>query len=444
MTVNDLGLEFFIEGTRSRSMKSLWPKTGLLTMALDPYFKGELYNVKVVPISISYEMPLEEQLFVYELLGVPKPKESTSGFFKAITVLKDKKYGRVFFDFGKPIDLNEYFGNKLNKFKYSSEPAHIQNLNSDDMQLVTNLAHHVVREQQKMIVLMIFNLMALVYTEQVFIGMAKKQTVLDLAKRVLRVKSILEAFGAIVSVNRNNVVDEIHSAVSLHSNIMKIINGRVELKNLTLASVHTYSEKSLKSGYLLNSHLLSVAASVLSLQLYNNPTLFWLAEPAMVVLVLLKGNPLKEDELKRAVRKLRQIFVYEFVMHPDFESKDFDETLKKLIEQNIVLKDCENRLECNMKCDCIYFLLSAISPFLSSFLYATCILLEHFCHRSFTEKEIFQKIQSSFENEIMKEQNFSIHPYSLCLESITTTLLSLCSQGCVTKEKRYFNTESIN
>lgn len=71
-----MGLEFFVEGTRSRTMKSLWPKTGLLSMALEPFFKGEVYNLKVVPVSISYEKPLEEQLFVYELLGVPKPKVS--------------------------------------------------------------------------------------------------------------------------------------------------------------------------------------------------------------------------------------------------------------------------------------------------------------------------------------------------------------------------------
>lgn len=72
MTFNDLGLEFFVEGTRSRTMKALWPKLGLLTMSLECFFKGELYNVQVVPVAISYEKPLEEQLFVYELLGIPK------------------------------------------------------------------------------------------------------------------------------------------------------------------------------------------------------------------------------------------------------------------------------------------------------------------------------------------------------------------------------------
>lgn len=77
MTDYHKSIEFFVEGTRSRSYKALPPKIGLLSMSLEPLFMGEISDVTIVPISLSYEKPLEEQLFVYELLGVPKPKEST-------------------------------------------------------------------------------------------------------------------------------------------------------------------------------------------------------------------------------------------------------------------------------------------------------------------------------------------------------------------------------
>lgn len=77
VTAYHTGIEFFIEGTRSRSCKALPPKIGLLSMALEPLFMGEVPDITIVPVSISYDRPLEEQLFVYELLGVPKPKEST-------------------------------------------------------------------------------------------------------------------------------------------------------------------------------------------------------------------------------------------------------------------------------------------------------------------------------------------------------------------------------
>lgn len=51
---------------------------GLLNIVMDPFLKGEVFDVHVVPVSISYERILEETLYARELLGIPKPKESTS------------------------------------------------------------------------------------------------------------------------------------------------------------------------------------------------------------------------------------------------------------------------------------------------------------------------------------------------------------------------------
>jgi glycerone phosphate O-acyltransferase len=51
---------------------------GFLSMALMPFLTGRVPDITIVPINISYDRTLEEILFAYELLGVPKPKESTS------------------------------------------------------------------------------------------------------------------------------------------------------------------------------------------------------------------------------------------------------------------------------------------------------------------------------------------------------------------------------
>lgn len=47
-------------------------------MVLEPFFKGEVFDITLVPISISYDRVLEESLLAHELLGIPKPKESTT------------------------------------------------------------------------------------------------------------------------------------------------------------------------------------------------------------------------------------------------------------------------------------------------------------------------------------------------------------------------------
>ena len=47
-------------------------------MILRAYLNGEVPDIQFVPVNISYDRVMEEKLFAYELLGVPKPKESTS------------------------------------------------------------------------------------------------------------------------------------------------------------------------------------------------------------------------------------------------------------------------------------------------------------------------------------------------------------------------------
>lgn len=49
---------------------------GLLSMVVDLYANAGVPNILLCPISISYDRVLEEPLFAYELLGIPKPKES--------------------------------------------------------------------------------------------------------------------------------------------------------------------------------------------------------------------------------------------------------------------------------------------------------------------------------------------------------------------------------
>lgn len=49
----------------------------MMHMVLEPFFKGEVFDITLLPISISYDRVLEESLLAHELLGVPKPKEST-------------------------------------------------------------------------------------------------------------------------------------------------------------------------------------------------------------------------------------------------------------------------------------------------------------------------------------------------------------------------------
>lgn len=170
-------VEFFLEGTRSRTAKSLTPKLGkwghgngekllqvqtspvvlvlslgLLNIVMDTFLKGEVFDVSLVPVSISYERVLEEALYARELLGVPKPKESTSvsplnflilfwndhfqlffheplclcfflfqGLFKARRVLRED-YGSIHVYFGQPVSVRSLAEGRVNRSRFNLVP----------------------------------------------------------------------------------------------------------------------------------------------------------------------------------------------------------------------------------------------------------------------------------------------------------------------------------
>ncbi|MGB8329489.1 MAG: 1-acyl-sn-glycerol-3-phosphate acyltransferase [Polyangiales bacterium] len=100
-------IEFFLEGGRSRTGKSLPPKYGLLSMVFDSATKLHGTKIKLVPISIGYERIIEERSFVHELSGGDKQSENVGDLIKSSSILRSK-WGRLYVQFGEIIDLDEF------------------------------------------------------------------------------------------------------------------------------------------------------------------------------------------------------------------------------------------------------------------------------------------------------------------------------------------------
>lgn len=435
ITYNDFGLEFFVEGTRSRSCKALTPKLGLLSMALEPYFMGEVHDLQIVPVSVTYEKPLEEQLFVYELLGIPKPKESTMGFFKAVTNLKNQNLGKIYFDFGEAMSLNEYFGERVNRFQHSGEPAFVQSLTRDDLHLVADLANEVVRRQQHKIVIMTYNLIALIYNEQTFTGRIRNLTIWELKKKVLELAKLFEGLGAIVGVNEQDIEKDIRDTIGIHHNILEVSGNNSNIKmiksNVDLATINSTKLK----GIRLCNEVMNIAVPAFSLQLYCNSTLYWLVQPAFFVLSSIGLDEINLNNLRNDFELLRKVFIYEFVLYPDFIDKDFNQTMDHLTTLGIFSTNEFGSIKLNLSSNYVNILLSAIGPFLNCYLNTSSVILNTLQGKDFVEKEVFVAVQSHLQNQILKGK-FDVHPYALCLDSINMAVLSLCNFGCLFKEKQ--------
>jgi glycerol-3-phosphate O-acyltransferase len=100
-------IEFFLEGTRSRTGKTLAPKTGLLSILLDAYENGACPDMIFVPVNIGYDRIIEEAAYVHETEGGEKKAESLPALIKARKSLKSR-YGKVYVNFNEPVSLNDF------------------------------------------------------------------------------------------------------------------------------------------------------------------------------------------------------------------------------------------------------------------------------------------------------------------------------------------------
>ncbi len=103
--------EFFIEGGRSRTGKTLAPRLGMLTWNIDAFLESARRDLFFVPVAISYERLVEERGMVDELEGGEKTEESTLALLRAGKYLRSR-FGTVHVNFGKPISLTEAMGER--------------------------------------------------------------------------------------------------------------------------------------------------------------------------------------------------------------------------------------------------------------------------------------------------------------------------------------------
>jgi glycerol-3-phosphate O-acyltransferase len=106
-TIIDKGvaLEYFVEGTRSRTGRSLPPRAGMLSITVRAFLRDRKRPVMFQPVYIGYERLAEGSSYITELSGRQKKPESLSDFRNVVNILR-KNYGQVQVSFGEPIRLD--------------------------------------------------------------------------------------------------------------------------------------------------------------------------------------------------------------------------------------------------------------------------------------------------------------------------------------------------
>lgn len=101
-----VSIEYFIEGTRSRTGRLLPPKAGMLQMTVRAYMRVPTKPIIFQPVYIGYEQLVEGSSYISELGGKEKKSESLKDFLGLFKVLR-KNYGQAHVNFGEPILLDD-------------------------------------------------------------------------------------------------------------------------------------------------------------------------------------------------------------------------------------------------------------------------------------------------------------------------------------------------
>ncbi|HTY99644.1 MAG TPA: glycerol-3-phosphate 1-O-acyltransferase PlsB, partial [Rhodocyclaceae bacterium] len=107
MISRGFSIEYFIEGTRSRSGRTLSPRTGILGMTVKSYLRSHERPLVFVPVYVGYEKLIEGKSFLGELAGRPKQSESLWNLLGVWRQLK-RNFGQVHVNFGRPLPLTEF------------------------------------------------------------------------------------------------------------------------------------------------------------------------------------------------------------------------------------------------------------------------------------------------------------------------------------------------
>ncbi len=106
-------IEYFIEGTRSRTGRLLPPRAGMLAMTVKAFLQSPKRPVMFQPIYIGFEALVEGRSYQKELSGSAKRKESWWDLITSVFSILRRNYGQVNVSFGQPIMLTELLNERF-------------------------------------------------------------------------------------------------------------------------------------------------------------------------------------------------------------------------------------------------------------------------------------------------------------------------------------------
>ena len=323
--------EYFIEGGRSRTGRTLKPRAGMLAMTVRSFLRDSHKPIVFMPVYIGYEKVFEGSTYQGELRGKTKKKESLLGIFKTLKDLK-KNFGRVYLTFGDAIDLNQYLDNKRPGWKTEDHGADYRPAWTTEV--VNDLAIDVVTGINKAAALNPINMLALAILASP--KQAMDETVLAQTLNLYRDLAKDMPYSHLTTLPEGNGSDWIKYAEDMHV---------VERLNHPLGDIIRMDE-----------------AQAVMLTYYRNNVIHLFAIPSMLACLFINNVKMKRDDVVRFAKTIYPYLKAELFLHwqEDEISGVIDQWLDLCVSKGYLTQDGEDLIRPSVSSN-NYIMLSVLS-----------------------------------------------------------------------------------
>ncbi len=291
--------EFFIEGGRSRTGRTLPPKTGMVAMTIQAQLRGLERPIAFIPTYLGYEHVSEVGSYMQELTGQRKAKESARqllGIFKRF-----RYYGRGYVTFGEPVVVTRFLNQNVPSWRKDIDPTGLkrptwlhETVNQLARRLIVNLNDAATINGINLCALAIMN-------------------VPDHAMSMGQLRKCLNLYLTLLHVDENR-----------HKSIPKdptdiLIQQAIELNKFKIYDVGDDMK------FVRPSH-----GQSLQLTYFQNNIVHLFALPALLANIILRNGHIKHEDVRAHARSLFYFLRHE-LFAPDEEEK-LDELIDRYLE----------------------------------------------------------------------------------------------------------------
>jgi glycerol-3-phosphate O-acyltransferase len=389
-------IEFFIEGTRSRSGKLALPKLGLLSMIVDAWKQGSIKkDIIFVPVYIGYDLVIEEDAYAMEMKGVKKESENISQLIKASRILK-RRYGKVYVRFSEPFSIRDF----------SKGNDAIQKSGADQNIITRELSWEILGS--------INNNTVATSTSVLAAAIMSRKGAIDETDAI----NLFKIYTDYLRSFRYDMSDSLKDMDKAFSEAAALLEGR------GLVSIDKNEDE--PAIYEVDNDCRIHVAY------YRNNIINCLVPLAIISNVILKLPGIPKKTLEDEYNRIRNLFSKEFSIKKDA----FEDSLAYMIEKKMLKKHWGNiSLEKDMT-----QLLSDFAGLITDYLESYLVVFT--CIKKFSgTKDIFKAFESKA--EIMLKKDEIQRPEALCIPNFKGAMEQLKALDYVDKDNRIKNEKEI-